>query len=345
MVRHVLDARLDVALLGDVLVRGDEAAVRHRLMLDHDGPAIAQLGDPGHRYIVRGDRKHVADVVVVGVQAGGSPVPHDALQSSSGLRQLARQAVQLGVLFVANQQALLAVEHAQALRHVLERGIELQVLDLELKLALPQQLVLTAELGVQLFALGDVLMRADPAAARYRMMDDVHGAPVAQLHQPDAAFLLLDQLQDAFDVALAIGTLDVAGRKALFQHLAQMAAACGHLLREPVHLAIAVIYDQSALVRVEHDEADRHVVDGPQQLLALGLRVRDSIVPRSRRLRPRRKIEPCGGCQARNGKRQQQPCQRAGAAADGPEQPRREHGNEYRAEAGNGPHAGQPHPA
>ena len=41
VVRHVGDARLDAPLLGDVLVRGDPAAARHRLMLDGDDAPVA----------------------------------------------------------------------------------------------------------------------------------------------------------------------------------------------------------------------------------------------------------------------------------------------------------------
>ena len=54
---------------------------------------------------------------------------HDAMANNgfvrrADLQQLRRQAIQAGITVVANDQALVAVEHAQAMRHVFERGVD-----------------------------------------------------------------------------------------------------------------------------------------------------------------------------------------------------------------------------
>jgi hypothetical protein len=45
-------------------------------------------------------------------------------QRGSGLHQLERKIEHLGVAMIAQDQPLHAVEHAEALRHVVDRGVE-----------------------------------------------------------------------------------------------------------------------------------------------------------------------------------------------------------------------------
>ena len=88
------------------------------------------------------------------------------------------EAVDLRIAVVGEDQALLGIEHGEALRHVRERHIEVGVLHLELgerrveagilgsqlRLALLQQQVLLLEALIEPVPLGDVLVNGDPAA-------------------------------------------------------------------------------------------------------------------------------------------------------------------------------------
>ena len=120
-------------------------------------------------------------------------------------------------------------------------------------------------------AVGDVLVSADPASARDWMMDDADGAAIIELDDPEARLRLLDQLQDALDVLLAIGALEAAGLQATLEHFAQVRAACHHMMRQTVQLAVSVVADDQALAGVEHHQADRHVVDRRLEMAALAL--------------------------------------------------------------------------
>jgi hypothetical protein len=80
-----------------------------------------------------------------GEEAFGDAILHDLAQRRARTRLLPRQSVHLGISLVADKNFLIAVEHAQALRHVVEGGVEPDVLFLRLGLRLLQQ----AKCGVQ----------------------------------------------------------------------------------------------------------------------------------------------------------------------------------------------------
>ena len=103
------------------------------------------------------------------VAAVGEAIVEDLAHRRARLHLLGRQAVHLGVALVADDNALLGVEHGQALRHVVHGGVELLVAALELLLALSQQdSFCSRQPRIELLALGDVLVRADEAAVRHR---------------------------------------------------------------------------------------------------------------------------------------------------------------------------------
>ena len=56
-----------------------------------------------------------------------------------GFSRSGSSSVDPGILKVAHHQPLVAIEHAQTLRHVLERGVEAHVLETQFGLALPQR--------------------------------------------------------------------------------------------------------------------------------------------------------------------------------------------------------------
>ena len=68
-----------------------------------------------------------AGALVALEDAVGDPVRDDRFVRCAGLQQFRRQAIQAGIAVVADDQTLVAVEHAQAMGHVFERGIEAQI--------------------------------------------------------------------------------------------------------------------------------------------------------------------------------------------------------------------------
>ena len=69
---------------------------------------------------------------------------------------------------VADDQLVIGVEEAEALRHVVDRGVELEVADPQRLFLLLAALVFLLEARLQLLALGHVLMGRDAAAVGQR---------------------------------------------------------------------------------------------------------------------------------------------------------------------------------
>ena len=142
MARHMRDLLLGALAFGDVVVGGDPAAVGHRMVEHGDGAAVRQLDQLGH-----GGAGRRASRTSRSMYWSMSPakVP-DALRCSSSSRSVQpgfttsrRQAVHPAIALVADHQPPVAVEHQQRLRHVVDGGLEAQVLRLELRLALAQR--------------------------------------------------------------------------------------------------------------------------------------------------------------------------------------------------------------
>ena len=125
--------------------------------------------------------------------------------------------------------------------------------------------------GLGLAPIRDVLVGADPASAIDGVMDDADGAPIIELDDAEVRLPLLDQFQNPFDVFLAVGAFEAAGLQAAHQHVAKVRAAGHHVTGEAIHLAVSIVADDEPLCCVEHDEADRHVVDGGIEVPALTL--------------------------------------------------------------------------
>ena len=129
VMRHVRDLGLGAALLGDVLMRRDRAAVGHRLHRDGDAAAVAELAvelaeaasvAPAQHAARRSHRPTLSDFRPLAMRCSMicfSVVP--------GLHLLRSEPVDFGVAAVAQHQAVLGVEHRQALDDVVERRIEL----------------------------------------------------------------------------------------------------------------------------------------------------------------------------------------------------------------------------
>ena len=115
---------LRIAFFGHVHVDRDAAAGRERRADHGDDASVVQflLGDARRRMGCRGER--IGDEVV-GID-WGRPGPDAVLQNgskrSARLGELGTKAIHRRIVGIADDQALLAVEHAEPLRHALESG-------------------------------------------------------------------------------------------------------------------------------------------------------------------------------------------------------------------------------
>ena len=118
--------------LGDVLVREHAPAVRHQLLCNVDDAPVGKIMHLGFDLAVFGE-EIVREPLGLSrrVAAAGDAILQDLAHIGAGPHLLGREAVHLRIERVANHEPLLAVEHGQALRHVVHGRIELRVLLLE----------------------------------------------------------------------------------------------------------------------------------------------------------------------------------------------------------------------
>ena len=129
VVRHVLDANFGSPLLGDVLVGGDPATIRHRPMANFERAPVLELeetvaGDVRHRDIAAPFDvlipRHFRDA------AGFEAHVDDVIQRRAGADPFGRKPVHFDEAIVAYDQPVRGVEKTQALRHVVDGGVELR---------------------------------------------------------------------------------------------------------------------------------------------------------------------------------------------------------------------------
>jgi hypothetical protein len=170
-----------------------------------------------------------------------------------------RQAVHFDEAVVADDQRVVGIEEAQALRHVVDRGVELEVARPQRLFLLPEQLILLLEARMQRFALGDVFMGGDAAAVGHRPDRVGDDAAVGEfLHGGVERDVAADPLADVIfrrhphlEAELEAVTDQVAGQRARL-----------HLFRrEPVHLHVALVAEQHFALVIEDDDAERQIVD------------------------------------------------------------------------------------
>ena len=138
--REMRDLRFGAAPLGDVLVHRHPAAVRHRTLRHGDDAPVHEFLRERRRFArgLRGGRRGELLGARERTRPARRPVAFDALQRRSGAPVLAPEAVHLEIGRVAHDQALLGVEHAQPVRHVVERDVDAAVERLQLVLARDQ---------------------------------------------------------------------------------------------------------------------------------------------------------------------------------------------------------------
>ncbi len=262
VVRHVLDLDLGLALLGDVLMGRDPAAAGHRPVADLDRAPVLQSDDTVFRLV--GDRDVVAPADVFfarhGREAAGFDAQVDDLgQLHAGVNAVGRNIIDLDKTIVADDQAVIGIEEAQPLRHVVDGGVELEVPDPQRLFLLPAEFVLRLQSGIEPFALGDVLVGRHPAAARHRV-DGVGDDPAVNefLHRGVECDVAADALTDViirrdlhFEAEIEPMPDQFAGRRPRL-----------HLFRrQPVHFPIALVAESDFALFVEYDDSKRQIVD------------------------------------------------------------------------------------
>jgi hypothetical protein len=135
MHQHLIALFLDLVSLRDVLVNGDPARSLHRLPHDANHPPVSKLFDLTRNFVgwlARGLGWVVLPTgVFLGKDVVGGPMGNDRLMRCSDFHQLGRQAIQIGVALIADNEAFLRIEHAQTVGHVVERRGESQIRLLE----------------------------------------------------------------------------------------------------------------------------------------------------------------------------------------------------------------------
>ena len=141
---EVGDALLGAAPLGNVFVRRQPSAVRHRLVDDLDRASVGRRDDHG---VTMGDvaRHHLDVMVDVADERTGILAVGDHLaKAATRLHDFGREAVHLEIPLVADDEMLLGIEQQEALRHVVDGGVEALLLQRQ---PLPGRAVLVRKLA------------------------------------------------------------------------------------------------------------------------------------------------------------------------------------------------------
>ena len=130
----MLEFTYGFAAFGDVLVHRHPAAIFDRIIDDVDDTAIVQFDghDKGVAELDRGAQLVRVACGLEGKGASGDACVEQIADAAAAPDALGVDVVHRPVALVPHQEAILRIEHAQALAHVVERGVELHVLLAEL---------------------------------------------------------------------------------------------------------------------------------------------------------------------------------------------------------------------
>ena len=263
MVGHMLDLDLGLALLGDVFVGGDPAAARHRPVANLEGASVLQFDDAVLCYVGKRDIGAPSQIFVARHRrkaAGFKAQIDDFVERRAGADSAARNIIHVDKAVVADDQLVVGVEEAQALRHIIDRGVELEVSYPQGLFLLLAQFVLSLETGVELFALGNVFVGRDPAAVGHRAHGVGDDPPVGEfLNRGVERDIATDTLTDIFVGGSAHLEAEI---EAMLDQFAGRRAGLHLFGREPVHLDVAAVAENHFALRVEDDNSERQIVDG-----------------------------------------------------------------------------------
>ena len=158
-----------------------------------------------------------------------------------GAQMLRLEAVDFRIAVVGEDQALLGIEHGQALRHVRERHVEVGILCPQLRLVPLQEQVLLLQARVQLLALRHVLVDGDPPALLDRLAGDADDASVAQVPHPDRGLEHGSRPLAVILVGLGLGVDPLADAMAV--DILEARSGPGQLGRQAIHICKALVAD------------------------------------------------------------------------------------------------------
>ena len=121
---EVGDALLGAAAFGDVFMGRQPSAVRHRFVDDLDRASVGRRDD--HRVPMRDVAHDHFDVLVdvADERAGVLAVGDHLAEAAARLHDFGRKAVHLEIALVADDEMLSGIEQQEALRHVVDGGVE-----------------------------------------------------------------------------------------------------------------------------------------------------------------------------------------------------------------------------
>ena len=126
---EMLDPGLDAPPFGDVFQRRGPAAVRRAL---EDQPDRAPVGRRGHGVLHQAavgiEKPRAIGVDVADKGAALLAVPDQVAQMAAGLDDIGREAEHVDIALVADDEAPRGIEQQQALRHVVDGGVEMLAL-------------------------------------------------------------------------------------------------------------------------------------------------------------------------------------------------------------------------
>ncbi len=258
VVRHVFDLDLRLALLGDVFMRGDPAAAGHRAVPDLERASVHQFDDAVFRLV--GNRDVGAPLKIFIARHGGKAAGFEAQvddldQRHAGADALGRNIIHLDKAIVADDQPVVGIEEAEPLRHVVDGGVELEVPDAQRLFLRLAEFVLFLQPGIELFALGDVLVGRHSAAAGYRV-DGVGDDPAVSefLHRGVECDVAADALADVvIDCDLHLQA-EIQPMPDQFMGRRPRLHLFG---REPVHFPVTLVAENDFAFLVENGDAER----------------------------------------------------------------------------------------
>ncbi len=167
---------------GYVVVSGQPPAVGRRPLADLNGPPIRDPAGPGSRRSFRAGRTGMREKDVDGGRGGpgGDAQVHDFGKRRARTHPLGRYAVDLAIAAIAQNEPLIGVEKANALRDIVDRRLAARGLRFERCDSLPKVVLMDFKRGGRRsLACGCDQRIGRPAIPRFRF------ARKAQLHSPD----------------------------------------------------------------------------------------------------------------------------------------------------------------
>ena len=117
---------LGSATLGDILVNGDPASARHRLIFDLNHTAISKFLDLDAGISCRRRGEAIGDIFinVAEKSAGSFSVDEEVAKRKARLNDLGGRMIHFEISTIADDHPRRSIEHDEAVGHVVDCGLE-----------------------------------------------------------------------------------------------------------------------------------------------------------------------------------------------------------------------------